>query len=60
LEIDEKMTECIIEQTPIVIKYHNGKTAKQLIQIAAKLANQSPPEEPQGLWGIFTKLLKQR
>jgi flagellar biosynthesis protein FlhG len=57
LEIDEKMTECIIEQTPIIIKYRNGKTAKRFLQIAAKLANEPPPEESKGLWGIFERLL---
>ena len=57
LENDEKMMECIIEQHPIVLKYENSKTSKRILQIAAQIANQPPPIENKGLWGIFSRLI---
>ncbi|AIS52510.1 site-determining protein [Thermoanaerobacter kivui] len=56
LEYDDKMMECIIEQNPILLKYGNSKTSKKILTIAAKIADQPPPMENGGLFGIFSKL----
>ncbi|HHW56565.1 MAG TPA: MinD/ParA family protein [Clostridia bacterium] len=57
LEEDEKMMECIIEQNPIILKYGNSKTARRIMHIASQIANQPPPKENNGLWGIFSRLI---
>lgn len=56
LEYDNKMLECIKIQQPIILKYENSKTSKNIVSIASRIANMPVSNYSAGLFGFFNKI----
>lgn len=56
LEYDNKMLECIKMQQPIILKYENSKTSKNIVAIASRIANMPESTYSVGLFGFFNRI----
>ena len=55
---DGRISECIKAQIPILIKYQNSNTSKDIMEIAMKISKTEVKYKQDGLMGIFKKIFK--